>query len=112
MSFASKYNRRVFDVDTTNFEYAKLFDLYTADRSRVYKVAGFFTPKNSKWEAPVAIVLPNLLVNLPSHMSDTVNNILSNAEDVESIREGKVGFTIYPYDVNGRTCYSIKFVDL
>ena len=53
-----------------------------------------------------------MYTNLPSHTAETVHEILADDEAVQTIKDGKVGYTIYEYESHGKKCYSISFVDL
>lgn len=112
--FSDKFNKVAFDVDTTDFEYAKLNDLYKENgKDVITKVAGMFIHKGKLGEQPVFIA-PEIkkLVNIPSFMCDTVREILADADAVKDIRDGKVGFTLYEYESHNKKCYGVRFVDL
>lgn len=114
MSFAKQFNRVSFSVDTTGFEYCKLKDLYTAKtKNKVYRLDGLFVNRSPLGLSPVFIVADlKKLVNIPSHLTETAQTILSDVDAVEQIEGGKVGFTLYTYESHGRECYGVKFVDL
>lgn len=115
MTFAGKFNKTNFDIDTTNFEYVKLAELFTKNAGgsdRIYPVNGVFVHKSQLGDSPVIIDAENKkLVNLPSHMAENIREILSDSEAVEAIKQNKVGYTIYTYESHGKTCYSINWVD-
>lgn len=114
MSFASKRNNSVrFDVDTNGFTFKKLVDLYNKDGAgKIYEVKGLFiNTKGHYGDNPIAI-LKNCFVSLPSHLTSEVKDILHDDEDVKSIKLGLVGFRIYTYQSNNKTCYSINWVDI
>lgn len=113
-SFAERYNRTSFGVDTTNFQYAKLTELYKqGGESEIHRIDGAFISKSKIGESPVIIdVDRKLLVNWPSHTVETWRNILSDSEAVAAIKDGKVGYTIYEYESHGKKCYSPMFADL
>jgi hypothetical protein len=50
-------------------------------------------------------------VNLPQFTGDTVREILADADAVQAIKDGKVGYTIYEYESHAKKCYGITFVD-
>lgn len=116
-SFASKFNRTTFNIDTTDYKYTKLGDIYKSENEgggdTVHKINGIYVHKSKLGESPVIIDSDNKrLVNLPSHMTETVKEILADSEAVETIKAGKVGYVIYEYESHGKQCYSISFVDL
>lgn len=114
-TFASKFNKVGFGIDTTNFEYIKLADIFNGGNDVVHPINGIFVhaSKNGLGDSPVIIDAgAKKLVNLPSHMSETAREILADSEAVEAIKNGKVGYTIYEYESHGKKCYNISFVDL
>lgn len=116
-SFASKFNKTTFGIDTTNFAYIKLADIYNSKENGgkdvVHPINGLYVHKSQLGDSPVLIdEKAQQLVNLPSHMAETVREILQDSEAVDAIKDGKVGYTIYEYESHGKKCYSISFVDL
>ena len=121
MGIANRFNKtRKFDIDTTGFTYKSLADCFGANGAKkVYKIAGVYINTKGKYgDAPVLAVADDkegYFVNLPSHLLDTANNIINDEEAVMAINKGKFGFTIYTYESNnaqGRTLYSVEFVDM
>lgn len=113
-SFAKSFNKTTFDVDVTDFEYVKLAALYNADAPQtVYRVNAMWVQKSPLGDSPVFVVSElGKLVNMPSHTATMVREITANAEAVEAIKNGKVGFTVYEYESHGKKCYNVRFVDL
>lgn len=116
-SFASKYNKTNFEIDTTGFKYVKLGDIFNSKeeggKDVVHNINGMYVHKSQLGDSPVIIDVANKrLVNLPSHTADTVREILNDVEAVETIKAGKVGYTIYEYESHSKKCYSISFVDM
>lgn len=117
ITFAKKFNKTTFGIDTTDFNYVKLADLYnSADNGGsdvIRKIDGCYVHKSQLGDSPVIIDVENKqLVNLPAHTAETIREILADTEAVETIKAGKVGYTIYEYESHGKKCYSISFVDL
>lgn len=113
-SFAERYNRTSFGVDTSNFQYVKLADLFKqGGESEVHRIDGAFISRSKIGESPVIIdAAKKLLVNWPIHTTETWRNILSDSEAVDAIKGGKVGYTIYEYESHGKKCYSPMFADI
>lgn len=116
-SFASKFNKTTFGIDTTDFQYAKLADIFNSEyeggKDVIHNINGLYVHKSQLGDSPVIIDEKNKrLVNLPSHTAETVREILADDEAVQTIKDGKVGYTIYEYESHGKKCYSISFVDL
>lgn len=116
-SFASKFNKATFGIDTTCFQYTKLADIFNSEneggKDVIHNINGLYVHKSQLGDRPVIIDEKNKrLVNLPSHTAETVREILADDEAVQTIKDGKVGYTIYEYESHGKKCYSISFVDL
>lgn len=117
ISFASKFNKTTFGIDTTDFQYTKLADIFNSEneggRDVIHNINGLYVHKSQLGDSPVIIDEENKrLVNLPCHTAETVREILADDEAVQTIKDGKVGYTIYEYESHGKKCYSISFVDL
>ena len=120
MSFAKKHKKGVIDwgVDTKDFEYFKLSDLYEMNGAdATYTLKGLFINKNKPEKqlkefgaSPVGI-LEDKLVNLPSHMADEVKEIMADEEDIADIKAGNVWFRIRSYESHGKTCYSPDWLE-
>lgn len=116
-SFASKFNKTTFGIDTTGFQYTKLADIFNSENEGgedvIHNINGLYVHKSQLGDSPVIIDEKNKrLVNMPSHTAETVREILADDEAVQIIKDGKVGYTIYEYESHGKKCYSISFVDL
>ena len=116
-SFASKFNKTTFGIDTTDFQYTKLADIFNSEseggKDVIHNINGLYVHKSQLGDSPVIIdEKKKRLVNLPSHTAETVREILADDEAVQTIKDGKVGYTIYEYESHGKKCYSISFVDL
>lgn len=111
--FASKFNKTVFTVNTKDFTFTKLSDLYAANGDDVvYKLDGLYINRGKLGEQPIFICGElKQLVNIPAHLTKTAKDILADDEAIQAIKDGKAGFTIYEYESHGRKCYSVKFVD-
>lgn len=115
-SFASKFNKTSFGIDTTDFPFVKLIDIYNSKNDGggdvVHPINGLYVHKSSLGDSPVIIDAENKrLVNLPQFTGDTIREILADSEAVEAIKANKVGYTIYEYDSHAKKCYGITFVD-
>lgn len=120
MSFASKHKKGgiQWGIDTADFEYFKLEDLFKKDGAdATYQLCGVFinsnkTEKELKEYGPsVVAILGDKLVNLPSHMADEVKDIMADEEDVADIKAGNVWFRIRSYESHGKTCYSPDWLE-
>ncbi|MBQ7973531.1 MAG: hypothetical protein IJ295_01070 [Clostridia bacterium] len=114
--FASKFNKgRKFDVDTTNFNYESMADMFNNDGAGVvYPLTAIYINTKSKYNAAPVFATDRCFVNAPSHMLDTAKEILADDEAVAAINNGEVGFYIYAYKQEkfNRDCFGINFVDI
>lgn len=115
-TFAEKYNRTGFGIETTDFEYIKLATIYNDKENGggdvIHDVNGIYVNKSPLGFSPVIIDAANKhLVNLPQHLAPTCSEILKDGEAVQAIKDDKVGYVIYEYEARGKKCYSIRFVD-
>ena len=119
MGIMSKYNKGgvTFEVDIKNFTFVPLETLFARDGGKtIFGIDGLYINKKSSFgDHPVAIVaVENMLVDLPSHMTEDVKEILADPEAVEAIKSGKVGFTVQMYEQKQykKTCYGIRWEDI
>ena len=115
-SFASKFNKTSFGIDTTDFTFVKLTDLFNSKQDGggdvVHPIDGVYVHKSQLGDSPVIIDATNKrLVNLPSFTGETIREILQHSDAIQAIKDGKVGYTIYEYESHGKKCYNITFVD-
>lgn len=117
MAFARKYNRStpVFNVRVSNPAYTTLKDLYVENGSEhVYPIAAIYMNTKGQY-GPQGVIAMNehLLVNLPMHLNEQIEEMRKDAEAIEAINNGQAGFQIYEYTTKkGRVCYSVTWVDL
>ena len=120
MSFASKHKKGgiQWGIDTAEFEYFKLEDLFKKDGAdATYQLCGVFINRNKtekelkEYGPSVVAILGDKLVNLPSHMEEEVKAIMSDEEDIADIKAGNVWFKIRSYESHGKTCYSPDWLE-
>lgn len=114
VSFSNTFNKTSFGIDTKDYEYIKLSDVAKASSpDKIHPINGLYVHGSALGDSPVVIdVRAKKLVNMPKHLGETFREILSNAEAVQTIKDGKVGYTIYTYESHAKTCYGINFVDI
>lgn len=111
--FAQLYNRTQFNVNTKDFNFVKLSELYAKEPQKIYTLNGLWINTGKFGKQPVFIVEnEKILVNVPPHLTETATAILSDLDACEDISNKKVGFTIYQYTTQNKVCYSVRFVDL
>lgn len=115
-SFASTFNKASFGIDTTDFPFVKLIDIFNDKKDGgsevVHPINGLYVHKSRLGDSPVIIDAENKrLVNLPQFTGDTIREILANPDAVDAIKSNKVGYTIYEYESHAKKCCGIIFVD-
>lgn len=117
-SFSSFNKERLFDIDTSDFEYIKLKDLYERDgEGEIYPVRGIYIGTKSEFaeESPI-LATDTHYVNLPQHQLIDVKEMLNSRQAINCINNGGAGFTIEKYNKklkSGATkvCYKAHWVD-
>ena len=90
---------RRFDYELTDkHEYRKLEELYKDNADGVYIVRMFYTNKKSMYGENEVVVTDDYIINLPKHLTETVEQIVTNDEYLKLIEEGKFVFNIYEYE--------------
>lgn len=118
MSFASKFNKgNKFSIDTTGYSYKKISDVVQDNGlEHTYTVAALYINTKGKFDDHPVAVLPEIesLVDLPSHMTATVQEILSDPDSIADIEGGKVGikFESYVSKTYNRECLGCRWVDM
>lgn len=110
----SKFNKeRLFDVDTSGFDYVNLEDLYQANgEDQVYKITGVYIGTKSMYddEAPL-LATEDTYVNLPQHQLPEIKAMLADKAAIRAINEGQAGFVIDSYFQKrfNKTCYAARW---
>lgn len=101
MGFAEKYNKvnTIFDIDIKDFEFMDGYGFIEKYGDNVVKIDGLYINKKGLFkDHPVAIIeSEKILLDLPSHMTDTVNEVLRDAESINLIKKGLVGIKAHEY---------------
>ena len=117
MSIANKYNKtKMFNfVIPTEYGYITLSELYSKNgKDKVYPIKAMYINKKSRYGDSPIVATDECLVNLPSHLLDTVKQMINDEEVVDAVNENKLGFTIYQYEnkQNKELCFSVNWNDL
>lgn len=113
MSFSKKYNKVAHQVNTEGFEYTNLKELHTqTGEDTVHQIDWMFIRSGKYGKHPIFInVASESLINIPAHLTETVEDILKDGEAVEAIKKGKVGFRVYTFKSHDKDCFGIEFID-
>ncbi len=118
MGIASKYNkgaRFTFQTDTSNFVFRSLEELYKegADK-RFVRVRGMYINRKGNFGDSPVVLHDRFFVNLPQHLTGTVQEMLQDDDLIAAINAGCVGFKVYKYQDSKfhKDCYSVEWVDV
>lgn len=118
MSFAEKYNKGnlVFNIDIKDFEFMDGKNFIAKYGSNAVKIDGLYINKKGFYnDHPVAIIADEkVLLDLPPHMTDTVNEILHDSESINLIKKGLVGVKAHEYvdKTYHKQCVGYEWCDL
>ena len=97
-------------VDGKDFPFKKLSEYSEGD---MLTARGFYINSKGKYKPHPIVILDDVKVDLPEHLTETVKLILENVEMCEAVDNGKCMLEVYKYDSSQRKdCYSVKFLDV
>ena len=92
------------------------YDFIEKFGAHVVKTAGLYINKTGNYNShPVAIIADEkILLDLPSHMTDTVNEVLKDSESIDLIKKGLVGLKAHEYvdKTYHKRCVGFEWCDL
>lgn len=118
MSFAERFNKgSKFDIDTTGYTYRTMKELVSDyGIEKIYQIAALYINTKGRFDDHPVAVIPELkcLLDMPSHMTETVKEILSEDAACEAINNGLVGIQLEEYTSKtyNRECIGIRWIDL
>ena len=118
MGFAEKYNKvnTIFDIDIKDFEFMDGYGFIEKYGDNVVKIDGLYINKKGMFkDHPVVIIASEkILLDLPSHMTDTVNEVLTDSESIGLIKKGLVGLKAHEYidKKYHKRCVGFEWCDL
>lgn len=118
MGFAEKYNKvnTIFYIDIKDFAFMDGYDFIAKYGDNVVKIDGLYINKKGNYnDHPVAIIeSEKVLLDLPSHMTKVVNDILNDAESINLIKNGCVGLKAHEYNDKkyNKRCIGFEWCDL
>lgn len=110
---------RVFDVDTSSFDFINLKSLYERDGDgMVYTIRGAYISTKSEYaeESPL-LAIDDMYVNIPQHQLPVVKMMLADKKFIKAINSGELGFVIEQYNKKLKSgqikvCYKAIIVDI
>ena len=118
MGFAEKYNKfnTIFNIDIKDFHFMDGQEFIAKYGDDVVKIDGLYINKKGKFkDHPIAIIADDkILLDLPSHMTDTVNEVLTDSESIDLIKKGLVGLKAREYvdKTYNKLCVCYELCDL
>lgn len=112
----SNFNKaRLFDVDTTDFQYKSLEELYAEfGPDEIYTIKGIWINSKGIYDDAPVVATEDFYVNFPAHLTGVSKAIIEDKKCISAINNGKCGFKIVTYVKSkyNKTCYSIEWVDI
>ena len=118
MGIAEKYNKfnKIFDIDIKDFEFMDGYEFIAKYGHNIVKIDGLYINKKGRYDDhPVAIIADEkILLDLPSNMTDTVNEALTDSEFIDLVKKGVVGLQAHEYMNNkyNKRCVGFEWCDL
>ena len=118
MGFAEKYNKfnTIFDIDIKDFKFMDGYEFIAKFGGNAVKIDGLYINKKGLYnDHPVAIIAnEKILLDLPAHMTNTVNEVLTDSESIDLIKKGLVGLKAHEYidKKYNKRCVGFEWCDL
>lgn len=113
MGLMSKYNKGSIDwgMDTKDFPYVKLSEMTVG---KIFNVQGIFINNKGNFGSHAVVISDGALIDLPSHLTEAVQNMLQDSEVIKAIKEGKVQAKVKTYNASNfgnKECFSVEWLD-
>ena len=116
MSFAKKFNtaKAQFTFEPNeNMSFVKPYELVMINGiDNVYTLKGCYLNKKGLYGNEPVLITETHFVNAPSHLDETITNVLKDENAVKLVNLNKVGFKFYEYENKYGTQLGIEWVDL
>lgn len=115
-NFTQFNKQRLFDIDTSEFDYTNLETLYKKNgEDYEYQVKAVYISTKSEFdpESPL-ICIDGYYVNIPQHQLADVKAMLASKQAIRAINEGSAGFVIRKYYQKKykKDCYTAEWIDV
>ena len=115
MSYATKFNKgsKFTFKPADEPQYVSLEVLYNKNPYQIHDVKALYINTKSRFgDAPCVAIDPVIIVNLPSHLLETVKEMINDDECVAAINNNEVKFMIYSYKDKtfNKTCYGVEWL--
>ena len=115
MGFAKFNTKRLFNVDTSMFDYLSIEQAASKYGVNVpIRLRGLYIGDKSKFvEEDARLATDDEYINLPQHQLKEVKKILADPSAIRDINAGRCGFVIREYFQKRFqvTCYSAEWID-
>lgn len=115
MSFAEKYQKTTpkytFKAGE-DFEFYTCKALYELSGGITHAIRGIFLNKKSRYGVNPIVVSDDCFISLPKHLLESCEEMMKDPGTTYLINEGKCGLEIEPYQKEGNTYYTVKWVDI
>ena len=116
MSFAKKFNTTKAQftfIPNENTPFVKPADLVGYNGiDAVYTLKGCYINKRGLYGDEPVLITETHFVNAPSHLAETITNVLKDENAVKLVNLNKVGFRFYEYENKYGMQLGIEWVDL
>jgi hypothetical protein len=107
----NKTNRIEWGISTENLPFKKLGDIFN-EGVKLVKIRGFYL-QNGRFGKQANAITDSCILNVPTHMTKTIEEILNDSEAIEAIKNGECWVSIHKYHSStyNKDCYSFDFVE-
>jgi len=113
MGIAAKYNNgeggKFSHKMPEGAPFKKLADI---EVGKTVTIRGLYINNKGKFGPQPVALTDTFFLNLPAHLTDTVKEMIKDVDFVDAVNSGLVGLKSYSYENNGKTCYSVNWVDI
>ena len=116
MSFAKRFNsaKAQFDYQAPeNVPFKKPSELVAENGiEHVFTMKACYINKKGLYGNEPVLITENEFVNAPSHMAETISQVLKDDNAIKLVNLNKVGFRFYEYENKYGQQFGIEWVDL
>ena len=111
----TKLNKNHFDKiewkkKTVGFSFKKIRDIF--EDTDTVQVFGFFFTKSDNFGLQPIAICDDFLLNLPTHLRDTISEMLKDKETVKAIDNGECTLKFRQYDSKyNKKCFAVEFIN-
>jgi hypothetical protein len=112
----SKFNKekkfiKEFDTEAVYIKLEEYYKLYESKQLDSCIVTHMYTSNKGLYGEKAVVSVKGYHVNLPSHQTNIVKELLNIRECVNDINNGKLAMIPYTYQMDGNTYYSVNWIE-